>query len=227
MNTYQVRRASASLGLFNERELRALVQKGKLVPTDEIDEGSGNWNSLGTFMAALPQAAASVASASTRTSLAAQSAPMAGRHFYLHAGGSRIGPLELSKITGMAQARLIDASARLEDVTQPGNLVPVGDHVPLPALVATVTSPLPVASSNSQAAATSSSPPPVSIAPANRKVSYLELWWKTTLWIYGIGAVFGYLAGNLNGFIGALVLGVLLAPIKGAFWAWIIWLFKR
>jgi len=227
MNTFQVRRASASLGLFNERELRALVQKGKLLPTDEIDEGSGNWNSLGTFMAALPQAAVSVASASVRTSSSAQPAPTAGRHFYLHANGSRIGPLELSKITGMSQAGLIDATARLEDVTQPGNLVPAGDHVPLPTPAATVTSPTPVASSNSPAAATSFTPPPVPVAPIKSKVSYLELWWKTTLWIYGIGAVLGYLAGNLNGFIGALVLGVLLAPIKGAFWAWIIWLFKR
>ena len=203
------------------------MQKGKLLPTDEIDEGTGNWNSLGTFMAALPQAAASVASASARTSSAAQSPPMAGRHFYLHADGSRIGPLELSKITGMAQARLIDASARLEDVTQLGNLVPVGDHVPLPTPAVTATSPAPVASSNSPIAATSSTPPPVPVAAIKSKVSYLELWWKTTLWIYGIGAVFGYLAGNLDGFIVALVLGVLLAPIKGAFWAWIIWLFKR
>lgn len=152
---------------------------------------------------------------------------MAGRHFYLHADGSRIGPLELSKITGMAQARLIDASARLEDVTQLGNLVPVGDHVPLPTPAVTATSPAPVASSNSPIAATSSTPPPVPVAAIKSKVSYLELWWKTTLWIYGIGAVFGYLAGNLDGFIVALVLGVLLAPIKGAFWAWIIWLFKR
>jgi hypothetical protein len=226
MNTYQVRRASASLGLFSERELRALVQKGKLLPTDEIDEGAGNWNSLGTFMAGLPQAS-SVASASVRTSSSAQPAPTAGRHFYLHAGGSRIGPLELSKITGMAQAGLIDATARLEDVTQPGNLVPAGDHVPLPTPAATVTSPAPVASSNSSAAVAMSSPSPVPVASAKSKVSYLELWWKTTLWIYGIGAVFGYLAGNLNGFIGALVLGLLLAPIKGAFWGWIIWLFKR
>jgi hypothetical protein len=227
MNTYQVRRASASLGLFNERELRALMQKGKLLPTDEVDEGAGNWNSLGVFMAALPQPAASGASASSRTPSVAQPAPMAGRHFYLHAGGSRIGPLELSKITGMARAGLIDASAMLEDITQPGHLVPLGDHAPMPAPVATVTSPALVASSNSPAAAVSSSPPPVPVAPAKSKVSYLGLWWKTTLWIYGIGAVLGYLAGNLNGFIGALVLGVLLAPIKGAFWAWIIWLFKR
>jgi|GEM_PF-1173222 len=222
MKTYQVRRASASLGLFNEREIRALVNKGKLLPADELDQGAGQWVALGTFLASLPPVAAS---ASARPAASAPAA--AGRHFYLHANGSRIGPLELSKITGMSQAGLIDATARLEDVTQPGNLVPAGDHVPLPTPAATVTSPTPVASSNSPAAATSFTPPPVPVAPIKSKVSYLELWWKTTLWIYGIGAVLGYLAGNLNGFIGALVLGVLLAPIKGAFWAWIIWLFKR
>jgi hypothetical protein len=83
----------------------------------------------------------------------------------------------------------------------------------------------PVVTLNSSASATKSTSPPAK--PAKSKVSYLNLWWKTSLWIYGIGAVFGYLAGNLSGFIAALLLGLLLAPIKGAFWAWIIWLFKR
>jgi hypothetical protein len=222
MKTYQVRRASASLGLFNEREIRALVNKGKLLPADELDQGAGQWVALGTFLASLPPVAAS---ASARPAASAPAA--AGRHFYLHAHGSRVGPLELSKLEGMAQAGLLDASAMLEDVTQPGHLVPIGDHVALPTPAATVMSPAPGASLSSTAAAASFSPPPVAAAPAKTKVSYLGLWWKTTLWIYGIGAVLGYLAGNLNGFIGALVLGVLLAPIKGAFWAWIIWLFKR
>lgn len=222
MKTYQVRRASASLGLFNERELRALIHKGKLLPADELDQGAGQWVALGTFLASLPPDAAS---ASARPVASAPAA--AGRHFYLHAHGSRVGPLELSKLEGMARAGLIDASAMLEDVTQLGNLVPVGDHVPLPTPAATNTNPAPVVSSNSPASIASSTPPPVPVAPIKSKVSYLELWWKTTLWIYGIGALLGYLAGNLDGLIGALVLGVLLAPIKGAFWAWIIWLFKR
>jgi len=225
MKTYQVRRASISLGLFNERELRALLQKGKLLPDDEIDQGAGQWGAVGAFVAALPSASPSGASAAQRQGSAPSVTP--GRHFYLHAGGNRVGPLELSKLEGMVQAGLLDASAMLEDVTQPGHLVPVGDHVPLPTQAATVMSPAPGATLSSTAAAASFSPPPAPVAPAKSKVSYLGLWWKTTLWIYGIGAVLGYLAGNLNGFIGALVLGVLLAPIKGAFWAWIIWLFKR
>ena len=229
MKTYQVRRASASLGLFNERELRALVQKGKLLPTDELDQGSGQWGSLGTFMASLPPVAVS---ASPRP---AASAPAAvGRHFYLHAQGSRVGPLELSKLEGMAQAGLIDATAMLEDVAVPGQLVPVGNHVALP-------SPDPVPSPSVQPVfnhtppSTTPSPAVAPVAPSQvapsstgkPKASFLDLWLKATLWIYGLGALFGYLAGNLDGFLAALVVGLLVAPLKGAFWGWIIWLFKK
>lgn len=59
------------------------------------------------------------------------------------------------------------------------------------------------------------------------KVSYLKLWLKTTLWIYGIGVLFGFLAAGAYGFGWCLGAGLILAPIKGAFWAWIIWLFKK
>jgi len=222
MKTHQVRRATASLGLFNERELRALVQKGKLFPTDEVDDGTGKWIDLGAFMAALPVSGASAPQAAEQQ---ASIAPVPGRHFYLHAGGNRIGPLELSKISGMAQAGLVDAKAMLEDVSLPGQLDPIGNHVQLTPQAAKVAAPAPVVTLNSSASVTKSTPPPAT--PAKSKVSYLNLWWKTSLWIYGIGAVFGYLSGNFSGFIAALILGLLLAPIKGAFWAWIIWLFKR
>lgn len=222
MKTHQVRRATASLGLFNERELRALVQKGKLFPTDEVDDGAGKWIDLGAFMAALPVSGASAPQAAEQQ---ASIAPVPGRHFYLHAGGNRIGPLELSKISGMAQAGLVDAKAMLEDVSLPGQLDPIGNHVQLTPQAAKVAAPAPVVTLNSSASVTKSTPPPAK--PAKSKVSYLNLWWKTSLWIYGIGAVFGYLSGNFSGFIAALLLGLLLAPIKGAFWAWIIWLFKR
>lgn len=222
MKTHQVRRATASLGLFNERELRALVQKGKLLPTDEVDDGAGKWIDLGAFMAALPALGASAPQSAEQL---ASVAPVSGRHFYLHTGGNRIGPLEHSKISGMAQAGLVDAKAMLEDVSLPGQLDPIANHVQLSPHAAKVVAPAPVVTLNSSASVTKSTPTPAT--PAKSKVSYLNLWWKTSLWIYGIGAVFGYLAGNLSGFIAALLLGLLLAPIKGAFWAWIIWLFKR
>lgn len=59
------------------------------------------------------------------------------------------------------------------------------------------------------------------------KVSYLKLWLMTTLWIYGIGSLLGFLSAGSYGLGMSLVLGLFLAPIKGAFWAWIIWLFKK
>lgn len=222
MKTHQVRRAKASLGLFNERELRALVQKGKLLPTDEVDDGAGKWIDLGAYMAALPASGASAPQAAEQQ---ASIAPVPVRHFYLHAGGKRIGPLEHSKISGMAQAGLVDATAMLEDVSLPGHLDPIDKHVQLTPQAAKVAAPASVVTLNRSASVTKSTPTPAT--PAKSKVSYLNLWWKTSLWIYGIGAVFGYLAGNLSVFIAALLLGLLLAPIKGAFWAWIIWLFKR
>ena len=227
MKAYQVRRTSVSLGLFNERELRALLQKGKLQASDEVDEGAGKWRPLGDFMASLPAPASSGSSSGSRPSPTSQSAASPGLHFYLHSGGSRVGPLELSKINGMARAGMIDASAMLEDVSAPGSLVPVASHVALaaPTAAPAVVTP-PVATAPAYTPSTTS-PAPVTIAPAKQKATYLELWWKTTLWIYGIGALFGYLSGNLNGLIGAMVIGVVFAPVKGAFWAWIIWLFKR
>ena len=227
MKTYQVRRTSVSLGLFNERELRALLQKGKLQSSDEIDDGAGKWRSLGDFMASLPATAASVSSSGSRPSPTSQSAASPGLHFYLHSGGSRVGPLELSKINGMARAGMIDTSAMLEDVSTPGSLVPVASHVALAAPAAAPAAVTPAVVPAPAYTQSTVSPTPVTIAPAKQKVTYLELWWKTTLWIYGIGALFGYLSGNLNGLIGAMVIGVLFAPVKGAFWAWIIWLFKR
>jgi hypothetical protein len=39
--------------------------------------------------------------------------------------------------------------------------------------------------------------------------------------------VIGFLGGNVDGMIGGLVVGLLVAPIKGAFWGWIIWLIKK
>jgi hypothetical protein len=70
-------------------------------------------------------------------------------------------------------------------------------------------------------------PRPASSGAKTNKVSYLNLWLKTTLWIYGIGLLLGFLAAGTYGLGVSLAAGLLLAPIKGAFWAWIIWLFKK
>jgi len=226
MKNYQVRRAAISLGLFNERELRALMQRGKLLATDEIDEGSGKWGQLGAFIATLPAPMAATAQTPARP---VPGSAVPGRNFYLHAGGQRIGPLERSKIVGMAQSGLIDLSAMLEDVALPGQLDPIADHVTLPTLTPSC-APAPAVPGTVPSISPSpvlATPPPIPPKPVTKKVSYLDLWVKATLWIYGLGALFGYLAGNMDGFLTALVLGILLAPLKGAFWAWIIWLFKK
>lgn len=86
---------------------------------------------------------------------------------------------------------------------------------PLPSKKATAATSVPAAA------------PSKSSAGTKPKVSYLKLWLKTTLWIYGIGCLLGFLSAGSYGLGMCLVLGLLLAPIKGAFWAWIIWLFKK
>jgi hypothetical protein len=40
-------------------------------------------------------------------------------------------------------------------------------------------------------------------------------------------AVLGFLSNNVGGLAVALGAGLLLAPVKGAFWAWIIWLIRK
>jgi hypothetical protein len=234
MKTYQVRRAQVSLGLFNDREIRSLLQKGKLLPNDEIDQGAGRWVTLASFVSAPAPAAASYSPDSQPPSSVSNA--MSGRHFYLHAGGNRVGPLELSKLEGMAKAGFIDASAKLEDIATPGQVVPAGNHLSLSssvpvAIPAPSSQPVlshPTSSSTPSSGASSVVSSQTATAPtAKPKASYLNLWLKATLWIYGIGAVLGFLTGNLNGFIGALLVGLLVAPIKGAFWGWIIWLFKK
>jgi hypothetical protein len=154
---------------------------------------------------------------------------MPGLNFYLHKGGQRIGPLERAKIEGMVRAGLVDSSAMLEDIYIPGQLDPIGNHFKL-SLARPSIAPAPVVHHTPPStlpSAVSGTPHLVASNPAAKKVSFVDLWVKTTIWIYALGALFGFLAGNLNGFVVALIIGILLAPIKGAFWAWIIWLFKR
>lgn len=87
--------------------------------------------------------------------------------------------------------------------------------------------PPPVPSAASVGGNTRPKPRHASSRVTTNKVSYLNLWLKTTLWIYGIGLLLGFLAAGAYGFGASLVAGIFLAPIKGAFWAWIIWLFKK
>jgi hypothetical protein len=136
---------------------------------------------------------------------------------------------ELSKIVGLAKSGVINASAMLEDLAAPGVLIPLARHVSLPAAQsapAPVVSPVSLSSapSYSQPVVTSLTAATVSTKP---KVTFLECWLKASLWIYAAIVIFGFLGGNVDGLIGGLIIGVLVAPIKGAFWGWIIWLIKR
>ncbi len=64
---------------------------------------------------------------------------------------------------------------------------------------------------------------PSIVAPSTGKpkVTFLECWLMASLWIFAVIAILGLLLGSL---IDGLSIGIMVAPIKGAFWGWIIWL---
>jgi hypothetical protein len=216
--TYAVKRGGGELGAFSIKELAALFAKGKLLATDEVCHGPGNWQFLEVFLKNTPVPAPSPVVASL---------PPIQRQpgYYVTYKGQRHGPLELSKIKAMIDANLLDSSATLESVLTPGKVVRIDTVIsivppPLPA-------PSTASAANNQATFVSPVPSLTAAQPAKPKVSYMSLWLKSTLWIYLIMAVVGFLANNLAGLAVALGAGLILAPIKGAFWAWIIWLIKK
>jgi hypothetical protein len=225
MTNYQIRRGGATLGLFNPGEISRLLASGKLRPTDELEQSPGSWVALATYappVGAQPASPIGVTPQFSPPSVSAQ-------NFYVNFNGVRTGPLELSKIVGLAKSGVINASAMLEDLAAPGVLIPLARHVSLPAAQsapAPVVSPVSLSSapSYSQPVVTSSTAATVSTKP---KVTFLECWLKASLWIYAAIVIFGFLGGNVDGLIGGLIIGILVAPIKGAFWGWIIWLIKK
>lgn len=74
-------------------------------------------------------------------------------------------------------------------------------------------------SGNKYVASTTAAP-----APAKTKVVFLKCWLTASFWIFAVIATLGLLAGSLTD---GLIVGILVAPLKGAFWAWIIWLIKK
>jgi len=231
MINYQIRRVGAVLGLFNPGEINRLYASGKLRGTDELERSPGDWVSLSIFLATMP---APVASSTAHTSSGAISGAATVSSFYVHSKGVRNGPLELSKISALVSTGLLDASAMLEDLASPGAMQPITHYVSMPAAPTA-----PKDYSNSQAtsyqpasytpvASSASAPSSASSqAGAKPKVTYLECWWDATVWIYAVVVIFGYLGGNVDGLKGGLLVGLLVAPIKGAFWGWIIWLIRK
>lgn len=215
--TYTVRRAGVQLGSFSVREISALFAKGKLQATDEVGLVGGVWQTIEIFLKSIPQQQAPVA--------ASPAMPARQSGYFVTFKGQRHGPLELSKIKAMVEANLLDSSAQLENAASPGQLLNISSVIPI------VPPPLPtqagVSAASPQVAVANPATAPAVSSPVKPKVSYLNLWWKTTLWIYLIMAVLGFLTNNLAGLAIALGAGLLLAPLKGAFWAWIIWLIRK
>lgn len=216
--TYAVRRAGNQLGVFSSREISALFAKGKLLSSDEVGLSTGGWQPVDAFLRSIPAASAGPFSPGPLSSPRQSD-------FYVSFKGQRYGPLELSKIKAMVEANLLDSSATLESVAMPGQVVSIDSVVPV------VPPPLPSAAPVVATNSPKVSPVPLLATsagqPTKPKVSYLSLWWKTTLWIYAIMAVLGFLSNNVSGLAVALGAGLLLAPVKGAFWAWIIWLVRK
>jgi hypothetical protein len=218
MQNHQVRRSGKNLGFFSPNEVSALYSKGKLLASDEVELTGGTWQLVDAFLTSMP----SITAVPSNLGPVASARPSG---YYVLFKGQRHGPLELSKIKAMVEANLLDSSATLESVTTPGQVVRIDSVVPM------VPPPLPVSARvmapNSQATYSLPILPSPAAQPAKPKVSYLTLWWKTTLWIYVIMAVLGFLSNNVAGLAVALGAGLLLAPVKGAFWAWIIWLIRK
>ena len=63
--------------------------------------------------------------------------------------------------------------------------------------------------------------PPIAPSSTKPKVTFLECWLTASLWIFAVIVIIAFLLGSL---IDGLSVGILVAPVKGAFWGWIIWL---
>lgn len=220
--TFSVRRTGSHLGLFRLQEIHALCAKGKLGDADEVQDESGSWVSLGLFVRANP----------LPSSISPAPSAKAGSHSlgpscHVHDNGKRIGPLEISKLEGMVKIGLLNSSSRVE--------LP-GSTPPYPSLAEYLTIPVPPPLPPVEACR-AAVPPNTTVvgssksssggAPPRNGVSYLDIWWKATLVIYILGVLLGYLSQGPQGMAFSMGAGIVVAPIKGAFWAWIIWLFRR
>lgn len=211
---HPVRRSGKQLGMFSSIEIRSLHAKGRLQSGDEVGLANGGWQPIDAFLKSLPLSQPAPSSAMSHSS-----------GYFVIFKGQRHGPLELSKIKAMVDANLLDSTAQLESVSSPGHHLSISSVVPN-----SPSPPVPtpnVMATSSQPGAASASFAPAAVNSTKSKGSYVTLWWQTTLWIYLIMALLGFLSYSLGGLAAALGAGLILAPIKGAFWAWIIWLFRK
>jgi len=216
-----IRRKGAILGLFSHAEMVSLLAKGKLLPTDEVSNDKSGWISLRDYL----------------SSQQAPPAPGLGRleHHgdrgvcFVHVRGQRVGPLEVSKLEAMLRADVLTADATVETpgMSPPYPSLAVFLGIPtVPRINPNVSWPKPIATPIDEP-----DEQPVSqtqrAAVVERRTGYLQLWWKTTLVIFVVGVLLGYLSNGPQGMGMAIGAGLIGAPLKGAFWAWIIWVFRR
>ena len=221
-----VRRNGAALGEFNDAEIVRLLAKGRLQATDEVRADSGQWVPLGVY-------AQSLAPIAQAGSLTATPGRPAARGFFLHYQGRRHGPFDIPKLEAMVRTGLLDASAMVEPADGSAPASPIGSLValPLPPPVTLGQAVQPVAGGGGSQTATipgtdaSDSSGDSSSAQGNQ--SFMELWIICSFWIYVGMAVLGYLNNRGSGLAAMMGAGVLLAPLKGAILAWIIWAVRK
>lgn len=220
-----VRRNGAALGEFNDAEIGRLLAKGRLQATDEVRADSGQWVPLGVYAHSL----APIAQAGSSTVTPGRPA---ARGFFVHYQGRRHGPFDIPKLEAMVRTGLLDASAMVEPVDGSAPASPIGSLVALslPPPVAPGQAVQPVAGGGSPTATlpgadASDSSGHSSSAQGNQ--SFMELWIICSFWIYVGMAVLGYLNNRGSGLAVMMGAGVLLAPLKGAILAWIIWAVRK
>ena len=221
-----VRRNGAALGEFNDAEIGRLLAKGRLQATDEVRADSGQWVPLGVYAQSLAPIASHAGS-----STATPGRP-AARGFFVHYQGRRHGPFDIPKLEAMVRTGLLDASAMVEPADGSAPASPIGSLValPLPPPVAQGQAVQPFAGGGAPTATLpgaddSDSSGDSSSAQGNQ--SFMELWIVCSFWIYVGMAVLGYLNNRGSGLAAMMGAGVLLAPLKGAILAWIIWAVRK
>ena len=221
-----IRRNGATLGMFRDPEILRLMAKGRLLASDEVLTDSGQWRVLGDYVQSI------VPTAPPPSSGPSNSGRPAARGFFVHYQGRRHGPFDIPKLEAMVRTGLLDASAMVEPADGSAPASPIGSLValPLPPPVAQGQAVQPFAGGGAPTATLpgaddSDSSGDSSSAQGNQ--SFMELWIICSFWIYVGMAVLGYLNNRGSGLAAMMGAGVLLAPLKGAILAWIIWAVRK
>lgn len=219
MMTRAVRRNTAPLGEFSDAEIVRLLAKGRLQATDEVRADAGQWISVGSYAQSIVPVTMPSSDSQLRDG------------FFVHYHGARNGPFNKLKLESMVRSGLLDASAMVEAADGSSAPVPIGSLIGLPV-------PPPFSHSVAQAPVVSSPNPAGKLPDSSSdsgdgagtrsgQSSYLELWIQCAFWIFVAMCVLGYLNNRGRGLAAMMGAGLLLAPIKGAILAWIIWAVRR